>query len=1560
MATVPNLTTQDTVAAADANLIRDLIVQLLNTTDSTAYGVAPRSTAATSGIQLATADFWQRLYADVDACYCHRTGSYMTDITTPSAAVPITAATLNALYTRASECVNDRYTVAPTQLETTSVTEEFTDLAPWSDTATYAFTWTWDSALAAGWHFNLGGSVSFALTAAAGSGAGADLALSQAVTTAASVLTVPYTRTNWESGAVVVHTTTVASAVGDIVFTLTYSKVSATTLSGQILVTTPAGVSFGNALTGAFKTTRSVRAVAAALPVTDEQTRILSTNAGAQTVTLTAGRASSLKSVAITNSSDFETLTITGISATAAGATGYVVSSATDFATSTQLVPVVYPITLAPRASTTVKYFYTRPARSTDGLGTFANSIIITSNSDLGTFSIPVSVTVTAPEFDFSLDQVDYDQAYTYDTWTSNSARRALGVAIADRFYLPNTDFGLVNYVRRYALNRKPDYAGLDYWTTVCATSYSSDPTSAGFTERFFSSINPASADFGRSLTGDKAFDPGWGYGDFYDRSLVSIDVASGSNKYYKYYIRPEYGTVKSYESRLSDFKFNGTPVLDTSVAARAFAVDNYFGTAPAADAVVCISVIDESSVSSTTLATLWANFRKKYPTRPFYLLCPNTSYAPLKVPAAFLADPLAHVMTVNRSGSDVNLRDDWFALCSLDTALAGSRVLLAIDNSGSMRTSTVQASYDYFKTRVAATTLTLTEVKMGGEDWVTPHDAYYTGVVQLNSTLPPSVTETVVTTPMAVSSPIDGPRVRFDPFDALSVGAYTAVLSVTVTAVDLTGTTVTVTHSADVTINITALANGNLANWRSAVGYNNAIMGMSYDRIDGTGYLTVGVGAGGDGSAVAAPTGYALTTVANLGAAADSKYQSGQPLYRSSSNVKWSGFMNTYGVWPMTPVPVTTAPASDGTICISVIDESSAVSSYVTLWANFRKKYPTRPFYLLCPGSSYSALKVPAAFLSDPLAHVMTVNRSGSNTGLRDDWFALCSLNTAPAGTRVLLAIDNSGSMTTNTVRASYEYFKTRIASSTLTLKETTMGRENWVTPHDAYYTGAVPRPPHVFDFDISYTFTAPADADYTLEFQATPGSIVRIDGAEQLSATGVANAPVSKSIYLTAGTHTVSFKLSDVKNDDAGVPNGIAIRISRPSAGTNIWTTLDPVRITAPYLNWAEVYRFPITYGDAAVMSSRNHVIKHSYTMADVTGARITDFFGTTGTPSEASLLTVTHDGYGNLNFDWAFPENSTTSEAHNRTLRNITELPYYYSFSSDRITATNLEALLPNNKTHKLIGMTPELVKTSVVDAPMMESAKKYTESATYRLQVPPYAKTMIYEVVGAGGGGGGSEANAFQGAPGRAGQRIVGTQSVTPGQTLVIYVGAGGGAGASGYSVQGGAGGWGFANSYGGAGGAGSLGSGTSGSGGGGGGASAIVSLSGDFIIVAAGGGGGAGGGRKSSGSTIVKSTAANEFESPGSVATSETGGAGASHTGDGGGGGGGGAGYPLGGAGGARATTDNGAWTGADGSNQIPPNGQVSGTGAAGGKGQVRNSQPATSGATGYIAVSFSY
>jgi hypothetical protein len=85
------------------------------------------------------------------------------------------------------------------------------------------------------------------------------------------------------------------------------------------------------------------------------------------------------------------------------------------------------------------------------------------------------------------------------------------------------------------------------------------------------------------------------------------------------------------------------------------------------------------------------------------------------------------------------------------------------------------------------------------------------------------------------------------------------------------------------------------------------------------------------------------------------------------------------------------------------------------------------------------------------PLTAYSAVNRDNGNVGQRSDWFAICQLNTIPSGSIISVAIDTSGSMTLNTVRASYDYFLQRCADAGIEIVlNTTYNDERWIPPHN------------------------------------------------------------------------------------------------------------------------------------------------------------------------------------------------------------------------------------------------------------------------------------------------------------------------------------------------------------------------------------------------------------------------------------------------------------------------------------------------------------------------------
>lgn len=146
---------------------------------------------------------------------------------------------------------------------------------------------------------------------------------------------------------------------------------------------------------------------------------------------------------------------------------------------------------------------------------------------------------------------------------------------------------------------------------------------------------------------------------------------------------------------------------------------------------IVCISVIDEDD-SNGNRDLHWAQFRAAWPDRKFFLLRPlPTSFGDLVLPAGWDG---TGPLVVGRPGEG-GATTDWYDVCNLDVNLSrGGKIALFVDNSGSMTTDTVRASYDLFLNRLANRTVNgvadpvtqanerLILVENPSEEWILPH----------------------------------------------------------------------------------------------------------------------------------------------------------------------------------------------------------------------------------------------------------------------------------------------------------------------------------------------------------------------------------------------------------------------------------------------------------------------------------------------------------------------------------------------------------------------------------------------------------------------------------------------------------------------------------------------------------------------------------------------------------------------------------------------------------------------------------------------------------------------
>lgn len=146
---------------------------------------------------------------------------------------------------------------------------------------------------------------------------------------------------------------------------------------------------------------------------------------------------------------------------------------------------------------------------------------------------------------------------------------------------------------------------------------------------------------------------------------------------------------------------------------------------------------------------------------------------------------------------------------------------------------------------------------------------------------------------------------------------------------------------------------------------------------------------------------------------------------------------------------------------CISVIDEDDTYFNATFDWTEFRSRYPYRPFCLLVPIESWWSyigyIDIPVEALEDPNFRVVNVTREDyGNTNSIDNWFELCGLGRLDSSNvrSIGLLVDQSGSMTKNSVANSYNMFIEVAATANLTVCEVFSWDEDWITPFDTSLT--------------------------------------------------------------------------------------------------------------------------------------------------------------------------------------------------------------------------------------------------------------------------------------------------------------------------------------------------------------------------------------------------------------------------------------------------------------------------------------------------------------------------
>ena len=81
-------------------------------------------------------------------------------------------------------------------------------------------------------------------------------------------------------------------------------------------------------------------------------------------------------------------------------------------------------------------------------------------------------------------------------------------------------------------------------------------------------------------------------------------------------------------------------------------------------------------------------------------------------------------------------------------------------------------------------------------------------------------------------------------------------------------------------------------------------------------------------------------------------------------------------------------------------------------------------------------------------------VNRDGGQVSNASDWYTICGLDSLPDGSKVAIFVDTSGSMTMQTVQASYDLLISKLQARNMDVITVQNQNEDWITPFDQILT--------------------------------------------------------------------------------------------------------------------------------------------------------------------------------------------------------------------------------------------------------------------------------------------------------------------------------------------------------------------------------------------------------------------------------------------------------------------------------------------------------------------------
>lgn len=305
---------------------------------------------------------------------------------------------------------------------------------------------------------------------------------------------------------------------------------------------------------------------------------------------------------------------------------------------------------------------------------------------------------------------------------------------------------------------------------------------------------------------------------------------------------------------------------------------------------------------------------------------------------------------------------------------------------------------------------------------------------------------------------------------------------------------------------------------------------------------------------------------------------------------------------------------SSENVTCIAVIDENQDVGTPVEIqarvnaqWADFRARFPRRVFHVIqpiywqigdgqweeAPGEPY-VVYMPEA--DDSRLHgPHRVRRDSGLVHAREDWYSICGLDRLPNDSSVVLFVDQSGSMTLDTVRASYDLFLARCAARGIQVLPVFNANEDYITPF--YNFDDVPGSGSQVSKDLEGTVAALmqragyADDEFDVSALRGLGKPLRALALSQVSSTRSALEALQKSwffecsaadkivIRARATQPVVRIPFADLgfTSDSGGSDEPLALKLGNDLE--------QPAQLALTYANMASDYNADTQFSDRLV---------------------------------------------------------------------------------------------------------------------------------------------------------------------------------------------------------------------------------------------------------------------------------------------------------------------------------------------------------------------------------------